>query len=156
MEVRPFTVPGVAAQAEERCRLAEQVVRYRPMRIVTDGAILCHRRVFVGEGALFLGVTPVTDHVDRRLLQIVLGLAVRIVAIRTRDLAFLDGMVRRHRILSIDIRVALVARERFVDRHRRPLLPADIRVLNVNCLLYIRVRMWIVAVRTGDSVPGMG
>lgn len=78
-----------------------------------------------------------------------------VMTIRTRHLAFLDRMVRRHRALGIDIRVTLVAHIRFGDRHGRPRIPADVRVLNVKCLLHVQVGVGIVAVCTSDSITGM-
>lgn len=155
MEVRPFAVPGMAPQTEEGRRLTEQIVRHRPVRIVADRTIFRHGWMLVRERALFIGMALVTHHVDRGLLQVVLRLAMRIVAIRADHLAFLDRMVRRHRVLGIDIRVALVAHIRFVNRHGRPWIATDIYMLNVDYLLHIRVWVWVVAIRASDSIPRM-
>lgn len=156
VEVRPFAVPGVATQAKESHRLAEQVVGHRAVRIVADCAILGHRRVLVRERALFVSMALIADHVDRRLLEIVFGLAVWVMAGRARHLAFLDRMVRRHCIHCINVRVALVAHEWFVDCHWSAIRPADICMLNVNHSLNVEIGMWIVAVHTSHPVPGVG
>jgi hypothetical protein len=56
-------VSHMAAQAQERRRLAQQVVGYRAMRFVADGAILRHWRMFVSKRALLVCVTLVANHV---------------------------------------------------------------------------------------------
>jgi hypothetical protein len=54
-------VSHMAAQAQERRRLAQQVVGHRAVRFVADGAILRHWRMFIREGALFVRVAFVAN-----------------------------------------------------------------------------------------------
>ena len=145
----------MASQAEEGRRLMQQVVGHRPMRLVANRAILRHRRMLIGERPLFLRLATVTDQIHGRLLEIALGLAVRIMAIGAQHLAFFDRMVRRHRVSGIDVAVALVAGERLVDGHRQARRPPDVRVLNVDKLVHVQIWMRIMAVGTGDAVLGM-
>ena len=111
---RARAMSGMATQAQKSRWLEQQVIRYRAMGFVADRAILRNRRMLVREWTLFLRMAFVTHHVHRRLFQIVLGLTVRIMAIGAHHLAFLDRMVRRHRDLCINIRMAFVARLRLV------------------------------------------
>lgn len=124
-------VAGVATQAQEGRRLVQQVIGHRTVRLVADSAILSHWRMLVSERALFFGVTFVAHHVDRGLFEVVLSLPVGIMAIGAHHLSFFDRMMRRHRILRIDIWMAFVARLWFVDRHRHPRFAVDVRVLNI-------------------------
>ena len=152
----PFAMPSMTSQAEEGRRLVEQVVGYRSMRIVTDRTILGHRRMLVSERALLFSMAAITHHVDCRFLQIVFSLPMCIMAVRAPHLSFLDRMMRRHGILGIDVGVALIAHVGIVDRHWRPLLALDIRMLDVNDLRHVQVGMRIVAVGASDPITGMG
>ena len=110
-------MPRVAPEAQKSRGLMQQIVSDGPMRFMTNRAILCNGRVFVGKRTLFLRMTLVTDHVQGRFFQVSLCLAMSVVAIGAHQLAFLDGMVRRHGGLGIDARMALVTDARFVDGH---------------------------------------
>ena len=90
---------------------------------MTNRAVLRRGRVLVGKRPLFIAMTPVANLVDGWFFQVSLRLAVTIVAIRANHLAFLDGMMRRHRVLCINLGMALVADVRLLDRHRQPLRP---------------------------------
>jgi len=118
VEGGPFAVTSMAAQAEECCRLSEQVVGNCAVRIMTNCTVLSYGWMLVCKRALFLSMALVTHHIDGWLFQIVFCLPVRIMAIGASYLAFLDRMVRRHRVLRIDGRMTLVARIRLIDRHR--------------------------------------
>ncbi len=83
----------VAAQAQECGRLMQQVVGYRTMWVVADGAVFFDRRVLVDKRALFIGVTSITNQVDRVGFQVPFGLSVRIVAIGAGNFSLLDRMV---------------------------------------------------------------
>ena len=148
---RARSVACVTAQAQERRWLMQQIVGNRSMRLMANRAILGHRRMFVGKRPLFFRMAAVTDHVDRRLLQIALCLAMRIVAIRAKHLAFLDRMVRRHCVSCIDFAVALVAREWLVHGHRQARRPPDIRVLDVGKLVDMQIRMRVMAVGASNA-----
>ena len=86
-------VTRVASQAQKGRRLVKQVIGYRAMWLVTDGAILRHWCVFVSKGPLFFCVTFVANHVQRRLLEIPLSLPMRIMAIRASNFSFFDRMM---------------------------------------------------------------
>lgn len=148
-------VSAVATQAQEGRRLAQQVVGDRSVWLVTNGAVFRHGGVLVGKRTLLIGVTTITDHVDRRLLEIPLCLSVTVVAVRADHLSFLDGMVLRHRCPGVDIAVTLVAHRGLVNGHRHPRRPADIGVLYVDDLLDVEVGMRVVAVGTCHAVLGM-
>ena len=45
-------MPRMAAQAQEGWLLLQQLLGHRPVRIVTDHAILGHRRMLIHEGSL--------------------------------------------------------------------------------------------------------
>jgi len=148
-------MPAMTTQTEKHRRLAEQIVGHRSVRLMANRAILGHRRMLIGKRALFVGVAPVADQVDRRLAEIALRLTVTVVAVRADHLPFLDGMVLRHRGLAIDIAVTFVAHEGLVNRHWQPRRAVDIRVLNVDGLRNIQVGMRIVAVRAAHAAQGM-
>ena len=152
---RARAVACVTAQAQESRWLMQQIVGNRSMRLMANRAILGHRRMFVGKRPLFFRMAAVTDHVDRRLLQIALCLAMRIVAIRAKHLAFLDRMMRRHCVLGVNVAMALVAGERLVHGHRKARRPRDIRVLNIRKLFDVQIWMRIVTIRAGDAVLRM-
>jgi len=78
-----------------------------------------------------------------------------IVAVGTLQLAFLDGMVRRHRRLRINIRMTRVAHTGFIYGHRQSRRPIDVSVLDVNNLLNTRVGMWVMAVGACNAVCRM-
>ena len=149
---RARAVACVTAQAQESRWLMQQIVGNRPMRLMANRTILGNRRMFVGKRPLFFRMAAVTDHVDRRLLQIALCLAMRIVAIRAKHLAFLDRMMRRHCVLGVNVAMALVAGERLVHGHRKARRPRDIRVLDVDELVDVQIRMRVMAVSTSDPV----
>ena len=73
-ELRPrrveSIVPRVAAQAEERGRLPQQVVGHGSVRLMANAAVLANRRVFKGKRALLLRVALVAQQVDGRLLEV--------------------------------------------------------------------------------------
>jgi hypothetical protein len=144
-------VPHVAAQAQERRRLAKQVVGYRAMRFVADGAILRHRWMFVNKGTLFICVAFVANQVQRWFFEISFGLAMRIVAIGASDFSFFDRMMRRESREPEDFWMAFVARLRFVHRHRQTVGAVHGRVADVNHTLNTCVGMRIVAVGARNS-----
>ena len=55
----------MAAQAQECRRLMQQVVGHGTVWIVTYGTVFFDGRVLVDERALFIGVTSITNHIDR-------------------------------------------------------------------------------------------
>lgn len=143
---------GVTAQAKERRGLVQQVVGHGPMRLMANRAVLGHRRMLIRERSLLVRMAPIADHVDRRLFQIALRLAVGVVAVRTYQLAFLDRMMRRHRILGIDVAVALVACEWLIHGHGQTLGAGNVAMLNFDKLLNIQLGMGIMAVGTSHAV----
>lgn len=143
-------VSDVASQTQESRRLAKQVVGYRAMRFVTDGAILRDWWMFVNKGTLFICVAFVADQVQRGFFEISFGLAMRIVAIGASDFSFFDRMMRRESREPEDFWMAFVARLRFVHRHRQSVGAVHGRVADVNHTLDTCVGMRIVAVGTRD------
>jgi hypothetical protein len=115
----------------------KQVIRHRAVRIVANRTILGHGRMLICKRALLLRVALVAHHIDSGLFQIVFGLAMRIVAIGAHDLAFLDWMVRRHRVLSVNVGMALVTNVRVINRHWHSVLAIDMRMLNSNNRLHV-------------------
>ena len=79
----------------------------------------------------------------------------RIMAVSAHHLSFFDGMVRRHRILSVDFGVAFVTDLRFIDGHRRPGLSLDIGMVDMDDLLDVRLWMRIVAIGARHAVIGV-
>lgn len=130
------TMSGVAPQTKERGRLMQQIIGHRPMRIVTDSAVFSDRWVLVSERTLLFRMALVAHHIHGRLFQVVLRLAMRVMAVGAHHLAFLDGMVRRHRVLGIHVRMAFVASLWLIDGHRHAAGAVDVRVLNVDDLLH--------------------
>ena len=125
------------------------------MRVVADRTILRHWWMLVRKRSLFVSVALITHHVHGRLFEIVLRLTMRVVAIGANHLAFLDRMVRRHRGLGIDLRMALVAGLRFVHRHRHSWFSLDVRMMNINLWLDVGIRMRIVAINTCNTIERM-
>ena len=119
---------------------------------MANRAVLRRRRVLKGEGALFFAMTPVANLVDRWFFQVSLRLAVTIVAIRANHFAFLDGMVRWHRVLSVNLGMASVADVWLVDRHRHPLSTRKVRVRDSHRFLHMGGRVRIVAIRAVHAV----
>ena len=145
-------MPRVAAQAQERSRLMQQIVGNRAVWIVTNAAILRHRGMLIGKWSLLLRVAPVTHHVDGGLSQVIFRLTMCIVAVGTHHLAFLDRMVRRHRVLGVNLWMAFVADVRLVHGHRQSIWAFDGRVADIHDRLHEGVRMGIVAVGARHAV----
>lgn len=55
--------------AQQRCALAQQCRVDRPVRGMTETAILCHRRMFPQQWSTFLGMTGVTGFIQCRPAQ---------------------------------------------------------------------------------------
>lgn len=145
-------VTGVAPQAEERHRLPQQVIGHRAVRLVTMGAVLRGRRMLVHERPLLFCMALVTYSVDRIFFEVSFGLAVRVVTVGANHLAFPDRMVRRQGAETVDLRVAPVARLRFVDAHRQPFGTLDRRVTDVYYLRHLGLGVRVVAIRAGHPV----
>jgi len=141
----------MAAQAQERRRLVEQMVGYRSMRLMADTAILRHRRVFVSKGSLFLRMTAVANHVDRRFSEPLFGLSVRVVTVRTDHFALADRMMRRQIGQGIHPRMALVTNLRLLDRHDASLRASDGGMADVQRRLHVRARMRMMAIGASDT-----
>ena len=81
-------VSWMAAQAEEGSRLKKHALIHGTVGIVTYRAVLSDRRMFEYEWPLFFGVALVADQVDQFLLQVALGLSMRVMAAGASDFAF--------------------------------------------------------------------
>jgi hypothetical protein len=141
-------VPGMAAQAEEPDRLPEQVVGHRAVRLMANTTVLRDGRMRVGKRPLLLHVALVAELVDVQTLGLQVGvlLPVRVVAVRADHLAFLDRVMRRQGVHGVDLRMALVAGFRFLDRHLQTLLVRHAVVADAHKLLHAGVRMRVVAI----------
>ena len=82
------------------------------------------------------------------LLEIPFRLAMGVMAIGAGHFAFSDRVMRWQHRAAPDLRMALVARLRFVDRHWQPLGPLHRCVADIGHLRHIAVRMRVVAVGT--------
>ena len=104
----------VTLETEERFVLLQQVVRHRPVRVVTDRAVFLYRWVLVGERSLFVRMTLQAE-IPRTLLrlQIVYTASVHIMAICTCHLSFPNRMMRRIINLCPDILMTLITELRF-------------------------------------------
>ena len=142
----------MAPQAEERHRLAQQIIGYRAVRLVTIRAALRHRRMLVHKRPLLFCMALVAQTVDRILFEVTFGLAVRVVAVGANHLAFPDRMVRRQGAESVDRRVTFVARLRFVDAHREPFGTLHRGVTDVHDLRHLGLGVRVVAIRAGHPV----
>jgi hypothetical protein len=128
---------GVTRLAEQRGAPRQHRPVNRAVRVVADRAILGHRRMLPDERAALLGVAAVAGLVQRAANQQAVGAgAVRIVAIRARQLSLPHRVGRRLEEVRLDVGVAGIAR------------------LGLGALLDDRVlrRMQLVAVGAGDGV----
>ena len=118
-------------------------------------AVFRHGRVLVGERTLFLGMALPAQEIERFRSQVAFHLAMRVVAIAAEHLAFLHGMMRRHRELGEDVGVALVADDRVIDRHRQAFRASDVKVADADDLRHVGTRVRRVAIGAGDSHDGV-
>lgn len=88
------TCSHVAGLTEVRSPFIQQFVVVATMGGMANQAVLRNRGMLIHEGPTFFGVTLVAELVDGISLQ-TLGVerSMRIMAIATGDLAFLDGVV---------------------------------------------------------------
>src|ERR1700722_7649512 len=101
---------AVTLEAQSRAREFQRGLVDGAVRIMAVQTILAHRRMLEQERSALFGMAFVTIVVDRIFLeQRFGGAAVRIVAIRTRDLALAQRHVRRTEHLRAPILVTLEA-----------------------------------------------
>lgn len=93
VELRPRAVPRVTTQTQECRRLNQEVIVNCAVGFMTDCTILRHRGMFIHERPLEFGVAAIADEVDRRFLQELERLPVRIVAVAADHLPFPDRVV---------------------------------------------------------------
>ena len=141
----------MASQAQEGGRLLQQVIGNRAVRRMAVCTVLGHGRVLVSEGPLFLGMALPAQEIERFRFQVTFHLTVPIVAIAAEHLAFLHGVVRRHRELGEDVSVALEADVRVVDRHRQAFRASDVEVTNADDLRHVGTRVRRMAIGAGDA-----
>jgi len=100
----------MARSTEPRICDFEKPVIDGSVRLVTVATVLKRRRMFPQKRPAPFGVTGVTVFIDAGLLELGrVGGAMRIVAIRTGELAFSQGHMRRAHELGFSLQVALAA-----------------------------------------------
>jgi hypothetical protein len=100
-------------------------------------------------------MASITHQVDRWFLEIVLRLAVGIVAVRAQHLAFLDRMMRWHRVPGVDVAVTFVADERLIHLHRQARRSENVCVLGVDEFFNVQFRMWVMTIGAGHAELGV-
>jgi hypothetical protein len=86
----------VTLEAEKWFVLLQQVVCYRAMRIVADGAVFFYRGMLIGKRPLLVRMAPVAQVVDPFFgFQIVQAAAVIVVTVGAFHLPFPDRMMGR-------------------------------------------------------------
>ena len=88
-----FPMSGVAAQAEKRLILHQQVIGNGSVRVMTDAAVLNHRRMLIDKRPLIFRMAFKAQVSDGILFQIMIFCAVNIMAASTGQLALIDRVM---------------------------------------------------------------
>ena len=88
-----FPMTGVTAQAEKRLILHQQVIGNGPVRLMTDAAVLNHRRMLIDKRPLIFRMAFKAQVSDGILFQIMIFCAMNIMAASTGQLALIDRVM---------------------------------------------------------------
>jgi len=143
----------VTLSAKPWVRNFEQPVVYRPVRLMAIGAIFYDRRMLPKKRPAPLGVAHVTGFINACLYELGrIRSSVRVVAVRTGHLSFLERHVRGAHELALSLQVALGTHLYLRSLVKEGRLVADLGKLEaVGSLLHDRV-----AVGANNSPASMG